>query len=80
MTELFHSHQFLSGIDDDIYVNDGKYIAASCIFRGSLNNAYNIRLNEWEMVNGLRFVCLLTSSKQDNDALQNEQENNERNQ
>ena len=55
ITELFHSHQFLSDIQvgQDTHGWNGKYLAASIIFRGSPQNEYNILLNECEMEYGL---------------------------
>jgi len=46
VTELFHSHQFL--LQNPI--QNGKYLSASCVFRGSLDGSYR----EWGMANGLR--------------------------
>ena len=59
ITELFHGHQFLSNIDvgRETHGWNGKYLAASVIFRGTPVNEYNIKLNEWEIVNGLRKTC-----------------------
>eukprot|EP01084_Bolivina_argentea_P104132 186488_1 len=55
ITELFHSHQFLSNIDQN-QILYSKYLAASIIFRGQQKNIFNILLNEFELEYGLKRI------------------------
>ena len=57
LTELFHSHQFMSNIEIGRDMNgwNGKYLAASVIFRG---NRLDSKVNEYEIQSGLKDIML----------------------